>query len=25
VINFRLMGLPSWDPLTMNGNGKLDH
>ena len=25
VINFRLMGLPSWDPLTTNGNGKLDH
>jgi hypothetical protein len=25
VINFRMMGLPSWGPLTINGNGKLDH
>jgi hypothetical protein len=25
VINFLMMGLPSWGPLTVNGNGKLDH
>ena len=24
AINFRMMGLPSWGPLTINGNGKLD-
>src|SRR5712675_2533275 len=25
VINFLMMGLPSWGPLMVNGNGKLDH
>jgi hypothetical protein len=25
VINFHMMGLPSWGPLMVNGNGKLDH